>query len=120
MPPLPRVLELFERAPETFESSLFFQRLIDDRDQLCDVERLEQIAGRAVPEPVHRGFQAPVAGDHDDLYVLVIALDVLQELRSLFARELEVEGHQSDRLFVSEVLDGLCTVTRMQAVEGAE
>src|SRR2546427_1005476 len=73
MPRLPRVLELLERAPETLEPSLFFQRLIDDRDQLCDVERLEQIAGRAVPKPVHRGFQAPVAGDHDDLHVLVIA-----------------------------------------------
>src|SRR5437870_13502213 len=60
MPPLPRVLELFERAPETLEPSLFFQRLIDDRDQLCDVERLKQIAGRAVPKPVHRGFRLPL------------------------------------------------------------
>src|SRR5438128_11811574 len=120
MPPLPRVLELLERAPETFESSLFFQRLIDDRDQLCDVERLEQIAGRAVPKPVHRGFQAPIAGDHDDLYVLILALDVLQELRSLLARELEGEGHQIDRLFFQEVNGGLCAVDRMQVVERAQ
>ena len=120
MPPLPRVLELLESAPETLEPSLLFQRLIDDRDQLCDVERLEQIAGRAVPKPVHRGFQAPVAGDHDDLHVLVIALDVLQELRSLLARELEVQGYQIDRLFFQELEGGLCAVHRMQVVEGTE
>src|SRR5712692_10526432 len=98
MPRLPRVLELLERAPETLESSLFLQRLIDDRDQLCDVERLEQVAGRAVPEPVHRGLQTPVAGDDDDLHVFVVALDFLEKFRSLFARELEVQGYQIDRL----------------------
>src|SRR5437870_11788932 len=120
MPRLPRVLELLERAPETLEPSLFFQRLIDDRDQLCDVERPEQIAGCAVPKPIHRGFQAPVAGDDDDLHLFVIALDFLQELRSLLAWELEVQRHQIDRLFLQEVGGGLCAVHRMQIVEGAE
>src|SRR5712691_6300604 len=117
---LPRVLELLERAPETLEPSLFFQRLIDDRDQLCDVERLEQIAGCAVPKPVHRGFQAPVAGDDNDLHMFVVALDFLQELRSLLAWELEVQGHQIDRMFSQEGDGGLCAVHRMQIVEGAE
>src|SRR2546430_13618394 len=57
---------------------------------------------------------------NDDLHVLVIALDVLQELRSLLARELEVQGHQIDRLLFQELECGLCAVHRIQVVEGSE
>src|SRR3989442_15931199 len=117
MPRLTRVLELLERAPETLEPSLFFQRLIDDRDQLCDVERLEQIARRTEPKAVHRGFQAPVAGEHEDLHVLVIALDVLQELRSLLSRELEFHGHQSHPRLLLNLEGGLSVCPRMRVVE---
>ena len=52
--------------------------------------------------------------------MFVVALDFLQELRSLLAWELEVQRHQIDRLFLQEVGGGLCAVHRMQIVEGAE
>ena len=99
----PQGRRVFEERSQEIEALLFLQRLVDQGNQFCNIERLQEISCGAVADAFHGRFETAVPGDDDDLHLRVIMLNVLEEIDPLAIGKFLVERNQVDMLFLQDL-----------------